>query len=77
MTRRRKCFTDADGAPQQPGFLARQLKLAFLSLINEILNLSKIEAGKLEINPESVNLAKLIDDVVGTARREEQEPPGR
>jgi signal transduction histidine kinase len=38
-----------------------------LSLINEILDLSKIEAGKLELNPERVNLARLIDEVVGTA----------
>jgi GAF domain-containing protein len=38
-----------------------------LSLINEILDLSKIEAGKLELDPEPVNLAKLIDDVIGTA----------
>jgi len=38
-----------------------------LSLINEILDLSKIEAGKLELNPEPVNLARLIDEVVGTA----------
>jgi GAF domain-containing protein len=39
-----------------------------LSLINEILDLSKIEAGKLELAPESVNLAPLIDEVIGTAR---------
>jgi signal transduction histidine kinase/putative methionine-R-sulfoxide reductase with GAF domain len=38
-----------------------------LSLINEILDLSKIEAGKLELNPEAVNLVKLIDEVIGTA----------
>src|SRR5262252_2208504 len=38
-----------------------------LSLINEILDLSKIEAGKLELNPEPVNLSRLIDEVVGTA----------
>ncbi len=38
-----------------------------LSLINEILDLSKIEAGKLELNPEPVNLAGLIDEVIGTA----------
>jgi len=38
-----------------------------LSLINEILDLSKIEAGKLELNPEPVNLARLIDEVMGTA----------
>ena len=40
-----------------------------LSLINEILDLSKIEAGKLELNPESVDLATLIDEVIGTARQ--------
>jgi len=32
-----------------------------------ILDLSKIEAGKLERNLESVNLARLIDEVIGTA----------
>jgi signal transduction histidine kinase len=38
-----------------------------LSLINEVLDLSKIEAGKLELNPEPVDLARLIDEVIGTA----------
>jgi signal transduction histidine kinase len=38
-----------------------------LSLINEILDLSKIEAGKLELNPERINLARFIDEVVGAA----------
>jgi signal transduction histidine kinase len=38
-----------------------------LGLINEVLDLSKIEAGKLELNRESVNLARLIDEVIGTA----------
>jgi signal transduction histidine kinase len=38
-----------------------------LSLINEVLDLSKIEAGKLELNPEPVNVAQLIDEVIGTA----------
>jgi adenylate cyclase len=38
-----------------------------LSLINEVLDLSKIEAGKLELNPEPIDLARLIDEVVGTA----------
>jgi len=51
-----------------------------LRLINEILDLSKIEAGKLELNVEAVDLARLIDEVIGhrgTARREEPEPPHR
>jgi signal transduction histidine kinase len=38
-----------------------------LSLINEVLDLSKIEAGKLDLNPEPIYLARLIDEVIGTA----------
>jgi len=40
-----------------------------LGLINQVLDLSKIEAGKLELSPEIVNLPPLIDEVVGTARQ--------
>src|SRR5262245_57929838 len=39
-----------------------------LALINQVLDLSKIEAGKLEIQLESVSILPLIDDVIGTAR---------
>ncbi len=38
-----------------------------LGLINQVLDLSKIEAGKLDLNLEAVNLAPLIDEVIGTA----------
>ncbi|MEE8133884.1 MAG: GAF domain-containing protein, partial [Gemmatimonadales bacterium] len=39
-----------------------------LSLINDILDLSKIEAGKMEMNIESFDVRDTLDEVVTTAR---------
>ncbi|HSJ41936.1 MAG TPA: response regulator, partial [Xanthobacteraceae bacterium] len=48
-----------------------------LGLINQVLDLSKIEAGKLELNPQTVELAPLIDEVIGTARQLAQQNKNR
>ena len=39
-----------------------------LTLINEVLDLSKIEAGKLELNYEQIDIATLVRDVAGAAQ---------
>lgn len=39
-----------------------------LALINDILDLSKIEAGRMSIYPETFNLKQLIDHVVATVK---------
>ncbi len=39
-----------------------------LSLINEILELSKIQAGKMDIYPESFDLSNLVEEVISTVR---------
>jgi signal transduction histidine kinase len=39
-----------------------------LNLINDILDLSKVEAGKIDIRPESLRLADVVDDAVTTVK---------
>jgi len=39
-----------------------------LSLINEVLDMSKIESGKIDLVPETVSLPKLVEDVMDVFR---------
>jgi len=58
------------GAPEQKEFLAYILSSArhLLQLINDILDLSKVEAGKFEFHPEPLRLTVLVQEVLGILR---------
>ena len=47
---------------------ARQAAINLLSIINDILDYSKIEKGKLELTPGNYNFSSLINDVVNIIR---------
>jgi PAS domain S-box-containing protein len=38
-----------------------------LNLINEVLDMAKIDSGRLSLNPEPVDLYELMEDVIGTS----------
>ncbi len=61
--------------PEQKNYLAniRSGGKSLLALIDDILDLSKIEAGKLEIQPESVSIRSIIDEISQLFRYKFQE----
>lgn len=56
--------TDLDDDQQMYAETIAKSGSALLTIINDILNFSKIEAGKLELQPEPFNLQVAIEDVV-------------
>jgi len=58
---------DMDPTPAQKQYLdmISQSGTSLLDVINDILDLSKIEAGQLHVDPVEINLRDAIEDVVG------------
>ena len=58
---------ETDLSPKQLEYasVAHDSGNTLLELIDDILNFSKIDAGKVEIDQESFNLRELLDDIVG------------
>ena len=58
----------APGSPRYPAALHHisQSGRHLLQMINDVLDLSKIEAGKLTFRPESVDLPALVDELMAT-----------
>jgi len=65
---------DARLTPQQAGFLetAKESAQHLLSILNDILDISQLETGRLQVTPEPVDLPQLISDVGALMRVQAQ-----
>ena len=65
---------DARLTPQQAGFLetAKESAQHLLSILNDILDISQLETGKLQVVPEPVDLLQLINEVSALMRAQAQ-----
>jgi PAS domain S-box-containing protein len=57
-------------SPQYKEFLGHILTSGrhLLQLVNDILDLSKVEAGKMEFRPEAIDLSRIVDEIVAMLR---------
>lgn len=58
--------TDLTPEQQRQASIIRSSSESLLRIINDILDLSKLEAGKFEIHDEPFNLNDLLDDIFGS-----------
>ena len=58
--------TDLTPEQQRQASIIRSSSESLLRIINDILDLSKLEAGKFEIHDEPFNLNNLLDDIFGS-----------
>lgn len=65
-------FPKHNGWAKQSGQTIEDSAQQLLSLVNDILDLARAEAGSIDVNPEDVNLSELVDDmrqtIVGLVR---------
>lgn len=54
---------------------AHRSATALLALINDVLDLSRIEAGRLQLTPQDVNVAEVVDEAVDLIRVAARERP--